>query len=80
MSKNKDKIIGVKIKLSECSHGNLHVTGIEPIRESDTVYSAPDADAVLSKSLRWSRSYVENWEANFGDRPEPPQASENDVN
>ena len=63
-----DKIIGLKIGLSECSHGNLHVTSVEPIRDSAVVYNAPDADEVLGSSRvgGGSRLYNENWERNFG--------------
>jgi len=65
---NDNKIIGLKLGLSECAHGNLHVTSVEPIRESDVVYSAPDADVVLGSSRvgGGSRLYNENWERNFG--------------
>jgi hypothetical protein len=64
---DKNKIIGVKVTLTECDRGGLHVTDVEPIREDTVVYSAPDADAVLtSPSVGWSRAYASNWERNFG--------------
>lgn len=66
---DKNKIIGVRFTLDQCEHGDhMHVTNVEPIRESAVVYSAADADEKLSssKSLRWSRAYVDNWERNFG--------------
>ncbi len=68
-AKKDDKIIGVKVTLDKCAHGDhMHVTDVAPLRESDVVYNAPDADETLSssKSLRWSRAYVDNWERNFG--------------
>ena len=61
------KIIGLKIKLTECDRGGLHVTGVEPIDETAIVYDAPDSDDVLaSSSVGWSRPYADNWERNFG--------------
>ena len=71
MTKTKDeyKIIGLRLKLHGCPHGYSHITGIEPLRESDVAYSAPDADAVMnSATVGWSPKYAANWEANFGDK------------
>lgn len=57
-----------KGRLDKCEHGNL-VLNVEPLRESDVAYSAPDADRILgSSTIRWSRAYVENWDANFGEK------------
>jgi hypothetical protein len=74
VSDNDNKIIGLKLTLFECSHGSLHVTNVEPIREDAVVYEASDADSVIDEStssgIRWSRAYNANWEANFGDKPE----------
>lgn len=63
-----DKIIGVKLRLSECAHGNMHVTAVAPLRESDVAYSAPDADEVLGGSRvgGGSRLYNANWDRMFG--------------
>jgi hypothetical protein len=64
-----EKIIGLRLGLSTCPHGSLHVTSVEPIHESAVVYSAPDADEVLTGASRvggGSRLYNENWERMFG--------------
>jgi hypothetical protein len=58
-----------KGRLTECEHGNLILTDIEPVRDSDVAYSAPDADRILgSSTIHWSRAYVDNWDANFGEK------------
>ncbi len=63
----KKKIIGLKVNLTECDRGGLHVTGVAPIDETAIVYAAPGSDAVLaSSSVGWSRPYADNWERNFG--------------
>jgi len=65
--KDKSKIIGLKLELSKCSHGNLHVTNVEPIHESAVVYNAPDADDILTSShVGWSRAYAASWDRVFG--------------
>lgn len=69
---NKPKL--VKIHFEECKRNpeHMHVTGIEPITDADILYDAPDADDVLSSStVGWSRAYANNWDANFGKKPEP---------
>lgn len=65
-----DKIIGVNLKLGECSHGNLHVTDVRVLRESDVAYSAPDADRILGSSMvgGGNRRYAENWDRTFEPR------------
>lgn len=75
-----DKIIGVKIKLSECEHGKLNITGVEPIRESSVAYSAPDADKILRSPMvgGGNRLYAENWDRNFG--PRTKLSSDDEVN
>lgn len=66
MSEN-NKIIGLKIKLTECDRGGLHVISIEPIDETAIIYDAPGSDDVLASSrVGWSRPYAANWERNFG--------------
>lgn len=62
-----DKIIGVKLRLSECAHGGMHVSAVAPLRESDVAYSASDADEVLGSSVGGgSRLYAANWDRMFG--------------
>jgi hypothetical protein len=63
---DKKKIIGLKIHLTECVHGGLHVTNVEPIDETSIVYDAPGSDEILTSSrVGWSRPYADNWERNF---------------
>jgi hypothetical protein len=67
---NKPKL--VKIHLTECDRGGMHVTGIEPITDADILYDAPDSDEVLSSStVGWSPAYARNWDANFSKKSEP---------
>lgn len=64
--KNEDKIVGVNVIIDKCeAHGRPYIKGVRPVRESDVVYSAPDADAKIS--VGWSRTYAANWDATFGD-------------
>jgi hypothetical protein len=61
------KIIGLKIHLTECDRGGLHVTNVEPIDDTAVVYDAPGSDEILTSSrVGWSRPYAANWERNFG--------------
>lgn len=61
------KLTFVRIELTECDRGGLHVTNVEPIDETSIVYDAPGSDEILtSSSVGWSRPYAENWDRNFG--------------
>lgn len=69
----KPKIIGVQIELTECEHGNMHVSDIRPITDAAIVYDAPDSDHVLTSSTfgwRPSPKLDENWKRTFGEKDE----------
>ncbi len=71
---NSDKPKFVKIRLTACNRGGMHVTGIEPITDVDIVYDAPGSDDVLASStVGWSRAYAGNWDRTFGDEKVEPE-------
>lgn len=76
MKKNNDnepRVVVAKLDLTECEHGNMHITDVEVLADTATVYEAPDAPTGMRRGLRWSHEYVNNWARTFGPKPPPEE-------